>query len=770
MNKFPAHQAALATLQAAVHCLLGQPHATQNDTTKKAQDLFKWPKSSQFQPLKVLFDRIDLGKNHQDQHYWPIQTIEADHNTCPPIPYPITQKPTNLATWLQGIRNEISLDPEDWENLPLLTLIVEKYGSFVTITNDDTAFTDLVRSTAAVAAALAENPDSKELTLIGGDLSGIQKFIYTISSDGALKSLRARSFYLELVTEEVVQQLLTALNLPRTSVIYAGGGNLYLLAPKKDELLQKIQQVQQKFNDWLFREFQGKVFLALDSIMIPVEALTNQKLSKFWKQIPQKLGIQKQQKFKNTLNNLLEVKDSFNPPCGVCHRDDTKDLKKLSKDSETLGCPTCRTMYEVGEYLFKVETIVRSTKENNVDIPALVFGFEDEKVYYYPSLTEKLITKESDSVLLVNSWDVERYRFKKYKNSVSLFLGQYSQASEEQDSEEKLQNGMQAKQEEKRKKTMRAHEFAKRADGINRLGYLRMDVDNLGKIFAQGLGNNCNLPRLAGLSRMMTYFFKVYLNSLAENRTDNTAGFEKLNKDDDRPNLLFIYAGGDDLFIVGAWNEVVEFGFDVYQSFRAYTGQNPDITLSGGVSLAGIKFPLYQAAHESGEMEEKAKGNGRDSFGLFGQAFKWDEWVGKPKIIEDLKVSEQIIEDSKAGEAQKLKDYLNGTRPPLFGILPLVQQLKQENLSRAFVRNLLDTARLQDLKIKNMERTKKYNDRPEEIRYYLHLPKIAYTIARLPHKLDPGLSQSLKNPYNAPYFGAIATWLECLNRSSGKED
>lgn len=756
MNQSPAHQAALTTLQAAVHALLGQPHTTQNNTSKQAQNLFKWPNSPQFQPLKVLFDRIDLGKNHQNQQYWPIQTIQSKNNTCPPIPYPITEKPTNLGTWLQNIQTEINLNPEDWENLPLLTLIIEKYGSFISLTDPDTAFTDLVRSTAAVAAALAENPDSENVTLIGGDLSGIQKFIYTISSDGALKSLRARSFYLELVTEEVVQQLLNALNLPRTSVIYAGGGNLYLLAPNQPEVTETIQQVQEKFNKWLFQEFQGKVFLALDSIDITIQALITQGLSEKWKEIPQKLGIQKQQKFKNTLKNLLEVKDSFNPPCGVCHRDDTKDLKRLSNDSETLACPTCCRMYELGEYLFKVETIVRSTQEKpdtEIKTPPLVFNFQDQKIYYYPSLVERLITQEVDSVLLVNSWDIERYRFKKYKNPVSLFLGQYGQESAE-----------------KPRTTMQAQEFTAKSQGIPRVGYLRMDVDNLGKIFAEGLGEHCNLARLAGLSRMMTYFFKVYLNSLAENRADNTQNFDQLTRGNTRLNLLFIYAGGDDLFIVGAWNEIVEFSFDIYQSFRAYTGNNPDITLSGGVSLATAKFPLYQAAAESGDMEEKAKGNGRDSFGLFGQAFKWDEWLGESRIIEDLKVSEQIIEDSKADEAKKLKDYLNGTKPPLFGILPLVQELKQENLSRAFIRNLLDTARLQDLKIQDIKRTNKQHDLPEDIRYYLHLPKIAYTIARLPKSLNLDLSQSLKNPYNAPYFRAIATWLECLNRASHKED
>ena len=107
--------------------------------------------------------------------------------------------------------------------------------SSLSLGDENVAFVDLVRSTAAIAAALAENPKAENLSLIVGDLSGVQSFIYTISSAGALKSLRARSFYLELVTEEIVQQLLEALELPRTNIIFAGASKLYILAADSDK-------------------------------------------------------------------------------------------------------------------------------------------------------------------------------------------------------------------------------------------------------------------------------------------------------------------------------------------------------------------------------------------------------------------------------------------------------------------------------------------------------------------------------------------------------
>ena len=47
------------------------------------------------------------------------------------------------------------------------------------------------------------------------DISGIQNFIYTVGESGVLKGLRARSFYLEIMMEHVVDELLEKLALSR---------------------------------------------------------------------------------------------------------------------------------------------------------------------------------------------------------------------------------------------------------------------------------------------------------------------------------------------------------------------------------------------------------------------------------------------------------------------------------------------------------------------------------------------------------------------------
>lgn len=722
--------------------------------------ILPWPKGAKPQPLRLLFDQVELEKNQkQAHHYWPARAIANCH---PTIPYPQQQEPKAELESLRGqIQQEISrlqLKLDDWQNLSLLTLILEKFGSYLSFGEPDVALIDIARSTAAVAAALVDNPaltDSTQLSLIAGDLSGIQKFIYTISSDGALKSLRARSFYLELVTEEIVQQLLARLKLPRINVIYAGGGNLYLLAAATDQTEEAVKQVREEFNQWFLDEFQGQIFLALDCLPFPVKHVANKELATHWSDISTKnLARQKSRKFADPveqLTKLLKRRDSHEP-CRVCHRDDVKQLKQLNNDDpdSVNACGICRRMFRLGGQLLHVDAIVRSPQQAITKSP-IRFNLCSGIIYYHLfDRVEKVpAVTDSNTLFLVNNWTVNDYR--KGRNIVPLLLGNYAKESE-------VEPGT----------TIRANELASEAKGIKRVGYLRMDVDRLGQIFAKGLGKNQTLPRLAALSRQMSYFFKVYLNSLAENRLHNLPKpHEKVKCLTQKPrqNLLFIYAGGDDLFISGAWNEVVEFAFDVYQCFRAYTGKNPDITLSGGISLADAKFPLYQAADESGEAEEKAKGKGRDSLGLFGEVFKWDEWLG----INTKNMT--ILEDNAIFE-EEIKDYLSSEAvPELLGVFPFVEQLINQlelNYSRSFVRNLLITAQMQEQMIEKLK--DKSSEEQKAVRYYLHLPKIAYTLARLPLHIRNQTSfapvrTSLKSPYNALYFRAIATWIEFLNRS-----
>ena len=106
------------------------------------------------------------------------------------------------------------------------------------------------------------------------------------------------------------------------------------------------------------------------------------------------------------------------------------------------------------------------------------------------------------------------------------------------------------------------------------------------------------------------------------------------------------------------------------------------------------------------------------------------------------------------------------------GVFPIAKQLNQQlsaQLSHSFVRNLLTTAKMQEQAIAAAKKQKQPQSHRQDLRYFLHLPKVAYTLARLPLNIRgkpefADIRTSLKSPYNAPYFRAIATWIELLNR------
>jgi CRISPR-associated protein Csm1 len=727
---------------------------TTNNTIELAKKLVGWQENFTTSPLRSIFDavRLDPQRSSQQTHYTPLRSIT---NTNPPIPYPVTEIP-DLIAYQAEVKEAIeSITSDDWQNLSFLSLFLDKYGSCLSLGNSDTALNDFARSTAGVAAALAQaqtaglDLETTQLRLIAGDLSGIQKFIYTISSDGALKSLRARSFFLELVTIEIAYRTIESLQLTQSNIIYAGGGNIYILAAATEDGIEIVRRVRDSINEWFIKEYQGEIFLALDAIDFPQIDIGNRQFAAHWAEVTQKLAIQKGRKFchPQQLAKLLSVKPSHEP-CKVCHRDDEAKLVPLKTGSTIMACGTCQRMFRLGGQIFRTKLVVRS-RRMGLSQKFIKIGLGKDEVCYYlygddrsneTDIDRDIIAAETDPVWLINNWNLERYRS---PNTRLLLLGNYGQKSENKadlDEEEKIEDG----------RFINAEELATVAAGIDRVGYLRMDVDNLGQIFANGLGDNRNLPRLAGLSRQMSYFFKVYLNSLAENRRANSlTNFTQLT-DAARPDLLFIYAGGDDLFISGAWNQIAEFACDVYQSFRAYTGSNPSITISGGISINTSKYPLYRAADAAGAAEEAAKNNGRDSFNLFGETFKWAHWLGKGDNEEEYLKSEAPLDTNIIELTSKLHNY------------------NEIGYSRAFVRNLLILADIRDRKIESLSEHPSV-DTKEDLTYYLHLPKLAYALSRLPASVrnDPNFQpvrQALLNPRSSPYFRAIATWVELLNR------
>ncbi len=139
---------------------------------------------------------------------------------------------------------------------------------------------DHLRTTAAIGAALYQyhasnttlderylkRPDGNEFLLVVGDLSGIQNYVMGITSartGGVARRLRARSLFVQTITEIAAQKILLELDLPVTNIIMASGDKFYLLLPNTREALAAVTQVQKDIDQWLLGELHGELAINL---------------------------------------------------------------------------------------------------------------------------------------------------------------------------------------------------------------------------------------------------------------------------------------------------------------------------------------------------------------------------------------------------------------------------------------------------------------------------------------------------------------------------
>jgi CRISPR-associated protein Csm1 len=514
--------------------------------------------------------------------------------------------------------------------------LLERYGSYLRsgAGADDVSLFDHSRATAALAVCMAghlnstgEEPKSGELERIDiqrylfvrGDISGVQKFIYTITSKGALRMLRARSFFLELIAEHAVAGILDYSEVPRTNVIYVGGGGFQLLLPGGSK--DTVERVKDEINETLASSFSHDLYLALSTEPCGASGIAGEGLGETLKSLGERLSQEKARKFRARLPRLLgEQPEPGAENCDVCTRD---DIAVNTYDPRTYGppaaggaeepitlCDTCHMLARASLKLVRGKYLVRS---DDLRIGGTGYGLSTD-----PRNALYALDGVGDAYL---------------NGVVPLPAARYARRDEED-------------------QIMDFDGLSKRAAGVGRLAVLRMDVDNLGEIFRSGLPENMrSFDRYASLSRSFTTFFKMIVPLICAGGYEN--GLRLFGEERERAATV-VYSGGDDLFVVGAWSDVLELAVDVRRAFEEFVCENPSVTLSGGVSIHKPGEPLYLMAEAAGTAEEAAKKNERngrkkDSAVLFHrgpearkiensvpEALFWDEVEGVVGLLKQV--------------------------------------------------------------------------------------------------------------------------------------
>lgn len=491
---------------------------------------------------------------------------------------------------------------------------------------------------ALLASRFVAVPDlTLPLALVGFDLSGIQAFIYDISSTKAARSLKGRSFYLHVLAENVVSLLLAELGLSRAHVVYASGGGAYVLAPNTARLVEQVEALRHALAAEFSGQHKNRLFLALAAEPLALAELHDAPLKNAWRRLSEKISQQKRRRFQEQL--LSDFAGFFEPTeqGGEAAQDavtgdelpPNAETFKLDPDNPALLVSAATYQHvELGRTLASsrgLDTGRRPVAAPLAEATRLlrpvgpehwaVLYRERENNYHRATGTRSELFNQPD------------FLGTDFATGYQLYGGNdYPRAENAPDAPADYD-------------TLAGSE----GSGLRRLGILRMDVDGLGQIFIGGFaGGRRSLAHYATMSRALDWFFKGYLNTVWADPAEEFSRTTSL-----------VYSGGDDLFVVGRWDQAIRLADRIQRDFSTYTGGA--LSLSGGVAVLPPRFPISRAARLAEEAEKQAKDHkarlpdgreqAKNAFSLLGTPVNWThEWPLVQQLHETLT---QLLREGK---------------------------------------------------------------------------------------------------------------------------
>jgi CRISPR-associated protein Csm1 len=421
--------------------------------------------------------------------------------------------------------------------------------------------------------------------LLKGDVSGIQEFIFNVASKGAAKSLKARSYYVQVVAELCEQYCLSQLKDSKS--FYNGGGNFFIELPDNGMDIEQLQKLQTEIDKELQHD---EIYISLSWIKVSEFG----DFGKAWDALSKEANQKKLSKFKTNYDLL------FTPFLQQNQKDKQnirwqKVVEKIKND----------LTYTSLNGLFK-EVCNAFVKEN--EMQTSLFSLNNPITNYKSKIVNKLpFWKEYGEKLN----DYKKYRTKNY-------------GSDEQNLNDNNIIDFDG-----------FGDFAAYRTGTNKIAVLKLDVDNLGKVFKELVHSK---ESGKAISESFGWFFDDYLFQLWKKEFDHyRTGKEE--KETYSTSIYPVFAGGDDCFIIGAWDAVLQFAKKLNETFTDFVSlaqseinkKDKDnalkLTLSAGIIIVDPKHPTISISElAEHELKEAKKRDGKNCISIFGEVFSWEEY------------------------------------------------------------------------------------------------------------------------------------------------
>mgnify|MGYP003297782556 CR=1 FL=1 len=290
-----------------------------------------------------------------------------------------------------------------------------------------------------------------------------------------------------------------------------------MLIPATKNAKDIVDKKMESFNDWMLQMFQTDLYVGYGMCPCSINELKDQPSGSYanvFQTVSRQISANKMHRYTASKIRILNSGDKGDGTreCSICKR-----MGSLDEDNH---CDFCANLLKFSNNILRQEyfAIIEQKELKGLPLPG--------NVCVVPIDMEKNETWKPLRLYKKNGPDRTWYRAKE------IFVGDYAA----KDTLEELADG---------------------SDGVERLAIYRADVDNLGNAFVLGFldsktgKNKASLSRTAVLSKHLSIFFKYYINQLLE-------GLE----------VAVVYAGGDDLFILGAWSDVLQAALKLQQELN----------------------------------------------------------------------------------------------------------------------------------------------------------------------------------------------------------
>lgn len=455
--------------------------------------------------------------------------------------------------------------------------------------------------------------------LVKGNISGIQEFIFNVTSKGAAKTLKAKSFRIEMLgwmAEEVVKTYFQ-----NAISIFNGGGNFYL---EVDHINWDIEKFNKAKNQLMGAFPYNNLMICLGFV-----ACDDSKSFGEWiSEVNKMTGRVKLAGHRGNENDGEQLFEPFN----FIEKPNQEDYKSFT--SELARSKSWNLVADTSNEK-SVNSFLDFSIKLSQDKPT------DPKTKIYPHIPvwgDEL--KLSACKDLFDEKAVEDSSYERPRLGEIVGFEHFAY-------------------------------FAKRRTGLNKIGILKLDVDNLSSVFSKLKNKSEN----QFLSKQLTIFFNERLEQLLDSEysylsqikvdgvpkeredtfIDKSGKIAKFNvfetqmkTEKFRENLYVVFSGGDDSFIIGAWDAIIEFSLAFQKAFAQFEKNEirdrldyliGPITISCGIVLVDPQHPVVKFAdivetelHKAktqflGSEQNDASGKPmKDRIAFMGYVFNWADF------------------------------------------------------------------------------------------------------------------------------------------------